>query len=341
MVIAKLNAFEWNVSSNVNVQTGNAASFVERWVTEQGRFWDEQDWRAGDFNGDGIDDLARVFKDGRHISIDVYCSNKKAFTLGNWASKQGLFRDEQYWLAGDFDGDGTDDLANIYRDGRHVSIDVYRSSGKQFTRENRALQLGLYWDEQFWRAGDFDGDGTDDIARVFRDGRMVSIDVYRSDKTSFQFENRASQQGRFWDEQDWLAGDFNGDGTDDLARIFKDDRYVSIDVYSSEKQVFALKNWASQQGRFWDEQHWRAGDFNGDGIDDLARVFRDGRDVSIDLYYSDKKVFVFGNWFLQQGRFRDNQNWRAGDFNGDGMDDIARAFKDNRNVSIDVYLRKN
>lgn len=125
MVIAKLNAFEWNVSSNVNVQTGNAASFVERWVTEQGRFWDEQDWRAGDFNGDGIDDLARVFRDGRDVSIDLYYSDKKVFVFGNWFLQQGRFRDNQNWRAGDFNGDGMDDIARAFKDNRNVSIDVY------------------------------------------------------------------------------------------------------------------------------------------------------------------------------------------------------------------------
>lgn len=337
IVTAELCAFEWNFYSDVNIQSNSAAVPYERWITSQGRFWDEQYWRVGDFNGDGADDLARIFKDGRDASIDVYCSDEKAFALENWAAQEGRFWDEQYWCAGDFDGDGIDDLARVYRDERYVSIDVYRSSGKKFAAENWALQQGRFWDEQYWRAGDFDGDGTDDIARVFRDERMVSIDVYRSDKKSFGFENWVIQKGRFWDEQDWRAGDFNGDGADDLARIFKDNRYVSIDVYCAEQQSFVFKNWTSQQGRFWDEQYWRAGDFNGDGTDDITRVFRDGRDVSIDLYRSDKSNLVFENWLRQQGRFWDNQDWRAGDFNGDGAEDIVRAFKDNRYVSIDVY----
>ena len=156
---------------------------------------------------------------------------------------------------------------------------------------------------------------------------------------SMSLESWARQQGRFWDDQDWLVGDFDGDGAEDLVRVFRDGRNVSIDVYRSTKESFESENWARLQGRFWDDQHWLAGDFDGDGADDLARVFRDGRDVSIDVYHSSKESFEFENWVHQQGRFWDDQKWLAGDFDGDGADDLARMFRDGRDtVSIDVYL---
>ena len=349
IAVVEMGAFEWSFDTNISFQSGdgavsqsgNGGMSLERWTTGQGRFWDEQYWRAGDFDGDGVDDLARVYRDGRNVSIDVYRSDKEGFVLENWGIQQSRFWDEQDWRVGDFDGDGVDDLARVFRDGRNVSIDVYRSSKKGFTLESQALRQGRFWDEQYWRAGDFDGDGIDDLARVFRDGRNVSIDVYRSSEKGFTLENRALQQGRFWDEQYWRAGDFDGDGMDDLARVFRDGRNVSIDVYRSGKKGFALENRALQQGRFRDEQYWRAGDFNGDGVDDLARVFRDGRNVSIDVYRSDKTGFKIENQVSQQGRFRSQQDWRSGDFNGDGVDDLARVFKDEREVSIDVYLSRN
>ena len=238
--LKRLAVFCFNVSivglnayPNTSILSSSGSMSLENWVASQGRFWDEQYWRAGDFDGDGVDDLARVFRDGRNVSIDVYRSNGKAFTMESWTLQQGRFWDEQYWRAGDFDGDGVDDLARVFRDGRNVSIDVYRSNGKAFAMENWALQQGRFWVEQDWFAGDFDNDGADDVARVFKDGRNSSIDIYRSGKTSFTIENRVQQQGRFWDEQYWRAGDFNGDGADDIARAFRDNRNVSIDVYLS------------------------------------------------------------------------------------------------------------
>ena len=44
-------------------------------MLSQGRFWTEQQWRAGDFNGDGKDDLANAFEERNKANIDVYLSN--------------------------------------------------------------------------------------------------------------------------------------------------------------------------------------------------------------------------------------------------------------------------
>jgi len=343
--MVELSAFEWNISTSSSKQpakhTNSAKSFIslERWATNQGRFWTEQYWLSGDFDGDGADDLARIFKDDRDVSIDVYSSNKKgSFTPKNWVAQKGRFWTEQIWLAGDFDGDGTDDIARAFKDDRYVSIDLYRSDKSRFTRENWAQQQGRFWEEQHWRAGDFDGDGADDIARMFHDNRMVSIDAYRSDKSRFIFENWVVRQGRFWTNQHLRAGDFDGDGDDDLVRVYKDNRNASMDVYRSDKSSFTFVNWVSQQGRFWEDQYWLDGDFDGDGAADVARVFKDNRDASFDIFRSDKKRFTIETLAQQKGRFWTEQIWRAGDFNGDGKDDIAKVFKDTRYVSIDVYL---
>jgi hypothetical protein len=45
---------------------------MQRWATRQGGFWDAQQWLAGDFNGDGKDDVAKAFNQGGLGSIDVH-----------------------------------------------------------------------------------------------------------------------------------------------------------------------------------------------------------------------------------------------------------------------------
>jgi hypothetical protein len=67
-----------------------------------------------------------VFDDSDQISIDVHRSTGSSFTNGRWATQQGGFWDAQKWLAGDFDGDGLTDLANVFDDLSSASIDVHR-----------------------------------------------------------------------------------------------------------------------------------------------------------------------------------------------------------------------
>ncbi|MBX9254521.1 S8 family serine peptidase [Desmonostoc muscorum CCALA 125] len=98
---------------------------MKRWATGQGGFGNAQKWLVGDFNGDEKDDFANVFNDSNQASIDVHLSNGSRFNHERWATGQGGFWNEQKWLAGDFNGDGLDDLANVFNDNNQASIDVY------------------------------------------------------------------------------------------------------------------------------------------------------------------------------------------------------------------------
>ena len=81
-------------------------------------------------------------------------------------------------------------------------------------------------------------------------------------------------------------GDFNGDGKDDLAKAFTDNGLASmdVDVHLSTGSGFGIQRWTTRQGGFWDAQQWLAGDFNGDGKDDLAKAFTDAGLASMDVH---------------------------------------------------------
>ncbi len=100
----------------------------------------------------------------------------------------------------------------------------------------------------------------------------------------------ATRQGGFWNTQQWLSGDFNGDGKDDFAKVFNDGGLASIDVHLSSGSGFSFSRWATRQGGFWDAQKWLSGDFNGDGKDDFAKVFNDGGLASIDVHLSSFRI---------------------------------------------------
>jgi hypothetical protein len=329
-----------SVSSSLNseiVATVGSSFINGRWATAQGEFWNEQKWLTGDFNGDGRDDLANVFQNGRRADIDVYVSNNGSFTNQRWATQQGGFWNNQKWLVGDFNGDGLDDLAKVFNDGNQASIDVHLSNGSNFKIGRWATRQGGFANNQKWLVGDFNGDGRDDFANVFNDANQASINVYLSNGNSLEIVGWATQQGGFSEDQKWLTGDFNGDGRDDLANVFNDANQASIDVHLSNGNSFTNQRWATQQGGFWNEQKWLPGDFNNDGQDDLANVFNDANQASIDVHLSNANSFTNQRWATQQGGFWNEQKWLAGDFNGDGKDDLANVFNEANQASIDVH----
>ncbi len=154
----------------------------------------------------------------------------------------------------------------------------------------------------------------------------------------FTIQRWATRQGGFWNDQQWLVGDFNGDGRDDMAKSFNDSGLASLDVHLSNGSGFTIQRWATRQGGFWNDQQWLVGDFNGDGRDDMAKSFNDSGLASLDVHLSNGSGFTIQRWATRQGGFWNDQQWLVGDFNGDGRDDMAKSFNDASLASLDVHL---
>jgi serralysin len=319
-------------------RNGGPTMLHERWATAQGSFWDKQQWLAGDFNGDGKDDLAKVFEEGGKASIEVHLAGHGEFNPQRWATAQGSFWDKQQWRVGDFNGDGKDDLAKVFEEGGKACIEVHLAGHGEFNPQRWATNQGNFWDEQQWRVGDFNGDGKDDLAKAFEEGGKACIEVHLASNGEFNPQRWATAQGSFWDKQQWLAGDFNGDGKDDLGKVFEERGKACIDVHLASNGEFNVQRWATAQGSFWDEQQWRAGDFNGDGKDDLAKAFDEGGKACIEVHLASNGEFNPQRWATSQGGFWNEQQWLAGDFNGDDKDDMAKAFEERGKANIDVHL---
>ncbi|XHR84565.1 MAG: matrixin family metalloprotease [Gloeotrichia echinulata GP01] len=121
------------------------------------------------------------------------------------------------------------------------------------------------------------------------------------------------------------------------AFLFQDDINGIQDIYGT-RYLLTMQRWATRQGGFSDAQQWLSGDFNGDGKDDVAKAFNDGGLGSIDVHVSNGSSFTMQRWATRQGGFSDAQQWLSGDFNGDGKDDVAKAFNDGGLGSIDVHV---
>ena len=125
------------------------------------------------------------------------------------------------------------------------------------------------------------------------------------------------------DAQAVLRGDFDGDGSEDaLAVTERGDVVVALFGQSVllGETALAEATWGgvSATSRWSD---FRTGDFNGDGLDDIAGRNGDGYWA---IGISDGSSFDFGSG--TRGRWSRTADWvdvRVGDFNGDGRDELA------------------
>ena len=179
-------------------------------------------WLMGDFDGDGRDDLGVIYDaypyDGKASAL-VSFSTGSEFDLRGDSTFAG-FSSSQRWLAGDFNGDGRDDLVNVYGNSGQARAWVHESTGDGFEYKSSFTTLAGFSSSQRWLVGDFNGDGRDDLVNVYGNSGQARAWVHESTGDGFEYQSSFTILGEFNDDmQHWLVGDVDGDGLDDLTSV--------------------------------------------------------------------------------------------------------------------------
>ena len=322
---------------------------------------------TGDFNGDGVPDLA-VIHGGRPPG---FLDSNVSVLLGNG---DGTFRGAQnlaagnhpvFAAAGDFNGDGYQDLAVVNQGTDDVSVFLSNGDGSFQPAQHLQPNSGPV----SVAIADFNLDGRQDLAVTGGFTHQVSVLLGNGDG-SFQLAGQYPCYGI----NQIVAADFNGDGFPDIAVggvwvllgigdgsfqsprgfVVGDSGFMAVDDFNGDGVPdLAVANpfgntvtvllgsvlLGSGDGSFPAPRRFPAGntpssiavgDFNGDGVQDLAAANLFSNDVSVLLGIGD-------------GVFQAGQSFAAasapvfvvtGDFNGDGRVDLVVANRDSNNVSV-------
>jgi hypothetical protein len=271
---------------------------------------------TADLNGDGIPDLATA----------NYHSNNVSVLLGNG---DGTFQPQRRWAVGsnptalvaaDFNGDRHVDLA--VANGISSDVSILLGVGDGTFHDQVRYSEGTYIYPDSIVVGDFNGDGTLDLATGNNNTNDVGVLLGRGDGTFLPVVK--SSIGDL--PASLVAGDFNGDGHVDLA---------FADFYSNAVKVLA----GAGDGTFPNPTRAAVGlepggivrgDFNGDGIPDLAVANLATNDVSVLLGVGD-------GTYQEQRRYPAGQGplaIAAGDFNRDGRLDLAVTDSNSNQVGV-------
>jgi hypothetical protein len=318
---------------------------------------------AGDFNGDGIIDLA--VPNSSNFSVSILLGNgdgsfRAPRTFAAGASPQGE-------TVSDFDGDGFADLAVVNNSAGTVSVLLGKGDGTFQLPQPFEVGSG----PTHVAHDDFNGDGFSDLVVTNNNDNNVSVLL-------------GAGNGNFGAQQTYTTGpmpyrvavgDFNGDGIPDLVVDNLGGSTVSVllgvgdgsfdpqqtyatgnaprgvavgDFNGDGKLDLAVTNYADDtisvllgrgDGTFLPQQTYPVGnhpsaisaaDFNGDGILDLSVTNIDGTSVSVLLGIGD-------GTFLPQQTYAvgEPSGMAIADFNGDGVADIAVSiFSDPGNVGV-------
>ncbi|MEM1167585.1 MAG: Ig-like domain-containing protein [Cyanobacteria bacterium P01_H01_bin.35] len=139
---------------------------------------------------------------------------------------------------------------------------------------------------------------------AIRRGNEILFD-YDSDDTTDQ----SLTYGTGVNEDEYLVGDWDGDGVDEIAVRRNEKIYMDYDGAAGHDNIFAFGNGNN-------EDEYLVGDWDGDGTDEIAvrrnhRIYMD-----YDGAAGHDNIFAFGN-----GNSEDE--YLVGDWDGDGTDEIA------------------
>jgi hypothetical protein len=278
---------------------------------------------VGDFNGDGIPDLALV-----NQTYDLSVPGTVSILLGNG---DGTFQAAQNYGAGirpasvavgDFNGDGILDLAvanrGIYPDFANSSVSILLGNGDGTFQTAQSYAIG--YAPTSVAVADFNGDGIPDLALATHLGATILLG-----NGGGTFQALVSYPAGS-DPSSVVVADFNGDGIADLAVANSTADTISIFFGKDEGTFQAAQSFAVGNT----PMSVAAGNFNADGILDLAVANSGEATVSV----------LLGNG---DGTFQPAQNYVVGsaprsvavaDFNRDGIPDLAVANDHDGTVSI-------
>jgi hypothetical protein len=280
---------------------------------------------AGDFNADGLDDLAVANAlDG---TVTVLLAQMTEVPIGPYETVLELtFLDATYVVstfgalgitAGDFDGDGTLDLAVADNSGGAVSILLGVGDGTFGAATG--YSVGAY--PVAVAAGDFDADGDLDIATANEGSNSVSIMEGAGDGT-FSLFGFVGVGTSPWDV---VAADLDDDGAVDLVVANWVDDDVSV-LLSNADLTFVRTDYGVGD----EPTAIGVADFDADGVLDLA-VANEGDDTVTVLLGNGDATFQPG---VAYSVGLTPVDVAAGDLSGDGWADLVTADWDGDSVTI-------
>lgn len=293
-------------------------------------FLDSRPFFAGDFDGDGRQDLAYVKSVGGMVQIVVRRSTGAAFASAIWlTSSTDAWVANTSWLPGDFDGDGRVDVVAISLVNAQLTYRVFRNQGGASFAQGVVWRTETTFPNIKFVAGYFDSDARADVMAIYPSGGTTAFTTKRSLSSSTFASLAPVVSNHEWQlTTRYFAGNVNGDASllDDVVAM----RVVTNQAGASGLLVFTT---AASDGRIatlapaaWGQPleldvstKWTIGDFTGDGRADLASIARGtGTQSDVAVYRSTTSAqFQRTTWNTRIAAFQNEAAWCAGSFDND------------------------
>jgi hypothetical protein len=267
---------------------------------------------TGDFNGDGIPDLAVVTSN----NLNVFLGNGDGTFQNPSTVATGLL--PQGVAVGDFNADGIQDLAVANYFSNSVSILLGNGDGTFLAQVTYAS--GSH--PESVEVADVNGDGVQDVVTANFGDNTVSVLLGNGDGTFVAASAYPAGNG----PNKVTIGDFNSDGYPDIVTANAGDNDITVLLNNGDGTFAPPQAYLTGAG----SRSVETGDLNGDGILDLV----------VGNYNANTIGVLLGNG---DGTFQSQVSYATGrsplqmalaDFNGDNQLDVAIANANDNTISL-------
>jgi hypothetical protein len=276
----------------------------------------------GDFNGDGLVDLAVANYHDNSITV-LLGSASGAFTAAPGSPFAAGTNPASVAVA-DFNGDGKADLAIANSGSGNITVLLGNGSGGFTAASSSPIAVGAQL--SCVKAGDFNGDGYVDLIVANPLSNSVTV-LLGNGRGGFMAPGGPIDVGN--SPASLVVGDFNGDGIPDLAVANENSNSVTI-LLGDGSGRFAAAPVSPPTGS--SPISIVIGDFNGDGNADLAVANYIDNNVTV-LLGDGRGGFTKASGSPFSVGFGPT-SLAVGDFNGDGKADLAVTSDPNANVTV-------
>ena len=232
-----------------------------------------------DVNGDGKDDIVFVCNDGGYRRFDVYTGkNNGSFNEAVTTSTNDQISFSSQTFEGNFDGNASYKDILVHQsnaNGKRQNLVYKGKPDATFSSAVISTSTNNYIEADSVFVEDIDGDGFDDVIVHWINGSHKSnlLSYHCNLNGSFNYGVNVSlnTDQYFYNARRFFTGDFNGDSFGDFVVQWDDDGTITTDFYAGNSGCsFGNVNSNGSGFLFNAEDYSLAGDFNGDGINDIV-----------------------------------------------------------------------